>query len=99
MFGVLILWVNFFLVLVNLYILLVVEYVSKYIETRATRTNKAQVVLDFIRTHIFNRFGIPKPIISDCDTHFCNCLKEALLRKYHDSSDFHSLSPSNEWPS
>jgi transposase InsO family protein len=34
-------------------------------------------------THIFNRFGIPKAIISDRDTHFCNRSIEALLRKYH----------------
>jgi hypothetical protein len=48
----------------NLYILLVVDYVSKWIEVKATRTN------DFVRTHIFDRFGIPKAIISDRGTHF-----------------------------
>ncbi|XP_073263308.1 uncharacterized protein [Populus alba] len=67
----------------NLYILLAVDYVSKWIEAKATRTNDAKVVLDFIRTHIFDRFGIPKAIISDRGTHFCNRSMEALLRKYH----------------
>ena len=67
----------------NLYILLAVDYVSKWIEAKATRTNDAKVVLDFVRTHIFDRFGIPKAIINDCGTHFCNGLMEALLRKYH----------------
>ena len=67
----------------NLYILLVVDYVSKWIEAKATRTNDAKVVLDFIKTHIFDRFGIPKAIISDRGTHFCNRSMEALLRKYH----------------
>ena len=67
----------------NLYILLVVDYVSKWIEAKATRTNDAKVVLDFVRTHIFDRFGIPKAIISDRGTHFCNRSIEALLRKYH----------------
>jgi hypothetical protein len=47
----------------NLYILL---------EAKATWTNNAKVVLDFVRTHIFDRFGIPKAIISDHGTHFCN---------------------------
>jgi hypothetical protein len=56
----------------NLYILLVVDYVSKWIEVKATRTNDARVVLDFVKTHIFDRFGIPKAIISDHGTHFCN---------------------------
>jgi len=67
----------------NLYILLVVDYVSKWIEPKATQTNDAKVVLDFVRTHIFDRFGILKAIISDRDTHFCNHSMEALLRKYH----------------
>jgi transposase InsO family protein len=67
----------------NLYILFVVDYVSKWIEAKAIRTNDAKVVLDFAKTHIFDRFGIPKAIISDCGTHFYNCSMEALLRKYH----------------
>jgi hypothetical protein len=67
----------------NLYILLDVDYVSKWIEAKATRTNDAKVVLDFVRTHIFDRFGIPKAIISDPGTHFCNHSMEALLSKYH----------------
>jgi len=56
----------------NLYILLTVDYMSKWIEAKATRTNDAKVVLDFAKTHIFDRFGIPKAIISDCGAHFCN---------------------------
>jgi transposase InsO family protein len=57
--------------------------VSKWIDAKATRTNEAKVVLDFVRTHIFDRFGIPKDIINDCNTHFCNHPKEVLLRKYY----------------
>jgi hypothetical protein len=67
----------------NLYILLAVDYVSKWIEAKATRTNDAKVVLDFVRSHIFDRFGIPKAIISDRGTYFCNRSMEALLHKYH----------------
>jgi transposase InsO family protein len=67
----------------NLYIFLVVDSMSKWSEVKATRTNDTKVVLDFVRTHIFNRFGIPKAIISDHGTHFCNRSMEALLRKYH----------------
>ena len=67
----------------NLYILFVVDYVSKLIETKVTWTNDAKVALDFVRTHIFERFEIPKAIISDRDTHFYNRSLEALLCKYH----------------
>jgi len=67
----------------NLYIFLVVDYVFKWIEVKSTRTSYAKVVLDFIKTYIFDRFGIPKAIINDRDTHFCNRSMEALIHKYH----------------
>lgn len=40
------------------YILLAVDYVSKWVEAKATRTNDSKVVTDFIKSNIFNRFGI-----------------------------------------
>ncbi|PIN01369.1 DNA-directed DNA polymerase [Handroanthus impetiginosus] len=67
----------------NTYILLAVDYVSKWVEAKATRTNDAKVVVDFVRSHIFARFGVPRAIISDRGTHFCNRVVEILLKKYH----------------
>ncbi|CAN6547333.1 unnamed protein product [Malus baccata var. baccata] len=64
------------------YILLAVDYVSKWVEARAARTNDSKVVADFIRTNIFARFGMPRVIISDGGSHFCNRTIDALLRKY-----------------
>ncbi|KAM2630616.1 hypothetical protein TB1_029463 [Malus domestica] len=64
------------------YILLAVDYVLKWVEAKATRTNDSKVVADFIRTNIFARFGMPRVIISDGGSHFCNRTIEALLRKY-----------------
>ncbi|KAM2340084.1 hypothetical protein ACFX1X_019593 [Malus domestica] len=66
-----------------MYILLAVDYVSKWVEAKATRTNDSKVVADFIRTNIFARFGMPRVIISDGGSHFCNWTIEALLRKYN----------------
>ncbi|CAN6542038.1 unnamed protein product [Malus baccata var. baccata] len=66
-----------------MYIFLAVDYVSKWVEAKATRTNDSKVVADFIRTHIFARFGMPRVIISDRGSHFCNRTIEALLRKYN----------------
>ncbi|RVW62069.1 Gag-Pol polyprotein [Vitis vinifera] len=40
------------------------------------------VVLKFLKENIFSRFGVPKAIISDGGTHFCNKLFETLLAKY-----------------
>ncbi|CAN6685478.1 unnamed protein product [Malus baccata var. baccata] len=66
-----------------LYILLAVDYVSKWVEAKATKTNYSKVVSDFIKSNIFARFGIPRAIISDGGSHFCNRTFEALLRKYN----------------
>ncbi|XP_022846254.1 uncharacterized protein LOC111368995 [Olea europaea var. sylvestris] len=65
------------------YILLAVDYVSKWVKAKATRTNDSKVVSNFIKSNIFSRFGIPRALISDQGTHFCNRTVGALLRKYH----------------
>jgi len=41
------------------YILLTVDYVSKWVEAIATRTNDSRVVMSFVRSNIFCKFGIP----------------------------------------
>ncbi|CAN6576718.1 unnamed protein product [Malus baccata var. baccata] len=65
------------------YILLAIDYVSKWVEAKATQTNDSKVVADFVKTNIFSRFGMPRVLISDGGSHFCNRTIEALLKKYH----------------
>ncbi|CAN6579848.1 unnamed protein product [Malus baccata var. baccata] len=64
------------------YILVAVDYVSKWVEAIALPTNDAKVVVHFLRKHIFTRFGTPRAIISDGGKHFCNRHFNALLAKY-----------------
>ena len=64
------------------YILLVVDYVSKWVEVIPTITCDAKVVLSFIQQNIFSRFGTPRAVISDEGSHFCNKLFTSLLAKY-----------------
>ncbi|XP_061343797.1 uncharacterized protein LOC133289810 [Gastrolobium bilobum] len=66
----------------NQYILVAVDYVSKWIEVVALPTNDAKVVVNFLRKNIFTRFGVPRAIISDGGTHFCNKQFDSLLAKY-----------------
>ena len=63
----------------NQFILVVVDYVSKWVEVVALPTNDAKVVIKFIREHIFTRFGTLRTIISDGGTHFINNLVHSLL--------------------
>ncbi|CAM8965619.1 unnamed protein product [Rhodiola kirilowii] len=65
------------------YILVAVDYVSKWVEAIATRCEDAKTVVDFLRTNIFCRYGVPKAIISDQGTHFCNRMMATTLRHYH----------------
>ncbi|RDX97715.1 hypothetical protein CR513_19466, partial [Mucuna pruriens] len=60
----------------NSYILLIVDYVSIWVEAKATRTNEAKVVIEFLK------FGVPKALISDQGSHFCNHVMAMLLEKY-----------------
>ena len=48
----------------NLYILLAVDYISKWVEAIPTRTNYAKVVANFLRSHIFTRFGTLRALIT-----------------------------------
>ena len=66
----------------NKYILLAVDYVSKWVEAIATQTNDAKVVLKFLKKNIFTKFGTPRALISDEGSHFCNKWVEKLLLKY-----------------
>nr|KAJ0214370.1 hypothetical protein LSAT_V11C400225310 [Lactuca sativa] len=67
----------------KIYILLVVDYVSKRVEAKATRSDDAKTVIEFLKSNIFVRFGVPRALISDRGTHFCNKMMEALLKKYN----------------
>ncbi|RVW22906.1 Retrovirus-related Pol polyprotein from transposon opus [Vitis vinifera] len=49
----------------NSYILVGVDYVSKWVEAIPCKHNDHRVVLKFLKENIFSRFGVPKAIISD----------------------------------
>ncbi|KAL4363212.1 hypothetical protein GQ457_04G021090 [Hibiscus cannabinus] len=65
----------------NLYILLAIEYVSKWVEAIATTHNDAKTVQKFIKKNIFTRFATPRAIISDEGRHFDNQSIATALRK------------------
>ncbi|GJT34421.1 reverse transcriptase domain-containing protein [Tanacetum coccineum] len=58
-----------------------VDYLSKWFEAKALPTNDARVVVKFLNS-LFARFGTPRAIISDCDTHFYNDQFAKVMLKY-----------------
>nr|GEW00646.1 reverse transcriptase domain-containing protein [Tanacetum cinerariifolium] len=65
----------------NKYILVAVDYLSKWVEAKALPTNDARVVCKFLKS-LFARFGALRAIISDRGTHFCNDQFTKVMRKY-----------------
>ncbi|GJY42325.1 reverse transcriptase domain-containing protein [Tanacetum coccineum] len=63
------------------YILVAVDYVSKWVEAQVLPINDARVMIRFLR-RLFARFEVPKALISDRGTHFCNSQLEKALQKY-----------------
>jgi len=66
----------------NLYILVAMDYVSKWVEAIATPTNDTKVVIKFLKKNIFIRFGTPRALLSDNGIQFYNKLLELLLKQY-----------------
>nr|GEV43247.1 DNA-directed DNA polymerase [Tanacetum cinerariifolium] len=65
----------------NKYILVAVDYFSKWVEAKSLPTNDAQVVVKFLKS-LFSRFGNPRSIISDRGAHFYNDQFAKVMLKY-----------------
>ena len=66
----------------NIYILLAVDYVSKWVEATTCPKNDAITVVRFIQRNILSRFGAPRTIISDEGSHFENKVFSKLMSRY-----------------
>ena len=64
------------------YILLIVDYVSKWVEAIPARRADHKTVISFVWEFIFARFGVPHVLISDEGSHFIHAHFRSLLKKY-----------------
>nr|GEU74562.1 reverse transcriptase domain-containing protein [Tanacetum cinerariifolium] len=65
----------------NKYILVAIDYLSKWVKAKAIPTNDARVVCKFLKS-LFGRFGTPCAIISNRGTYFCNDQFAKVMHKY-----------------
>ena len=66
----------------NIYILIAVDYVSKWVEAIACPKNDANTVVGYLQRNILSRFGTPRTIISDGGSHFANKVFDKLMGRY-----------------
>ena len=66
----------------NLYILLTMDYVSKWVEAISYPRNDVNTVVGFIQRNILSRFGAHSTIISDEGSHFANKVFAELMSGY-----------------
>jgi len=65
------------------YILVCVDYVTKWVEVVASPYNDTQTLVDFLKKNIFSKFGVPWILLSNGGTHFRNRVLAKLLAKYN----------------
>jgi hypothetical protein len=66
----------------NRYIVVAVDYLTKWPEARALSTASAEAVTNFIYDDIICRHGAPQTILSDQGTHFKNQMIKHLCEKF-----------------
>lgn len=81
----------------NQYILVTVDYVSKWVEAVALPTNDGKVVIEFVKKNIFTRFGTPRAIISDGGHTFLqSSVRAVVIKIWRQAPHSHRISSPNQ---
>ena len=64
------------------YIVVATEYLTKWAEAKAVKTNTAAHAAAFMYENIISRFGCPKILVSDRGTHFLNEMFQDLTARF-----------------
>ena len=72
------------------YIIVVVDYFTKWVEEMPTFDNMTKNGAYFLFNHVITRFGVPKEIITDNGSHFRNSFMDEITTKLGLRLDFSS---------
>ncbi|MCO5614982.1 hypothetical protein L7F22_069269 [Adiantum nelumboides] len=64
------------------YIIVATDYLTKWVEAKATPKNDARTTACFLYEYVFTRYGLPIEIVSDKGTHFINEVIHYLLDEF-----------------
>ena len=72
------------------YIIVAMDYFTKWAEAMLTYNNDAKTSMLFLFNHIITRFGVPKSIVTDHGMHFCNAMMAELTSMLHLDHEYSS---------
>jgi hypothetical protein len=64
------------------YIIVTIDYTTKWIEANALKDNIAKNITKFICENIITRFGCPTHFVSDQGSHFINKTNELMVEEF-----------------
>lgn len=64
------------------YILVCIDYVTKWVEVKAMTHPRDNKVVEFLYEQIFTRFGVPRELVTDQGAQFTSKLITALMNYY-----------------
>lgn len=59
-----------------------IYFVTKWVEVKVVSFATKRVLVDFLFTEIFTRFGVAREIVSDNGSHFISNLVQGVMEKY-----------------
>jgi hypothetical protein len=65
------------------YIVVAIEYLTKWVEAKAMRTNIAENLTIFLYENIVVRFGCPKILVNDIGKHFLDGVIQKMTERFH----------------
>ncbi len=66
----------------NRYILVAIDYATKWVEAKTLRTNTVVIIPKFLYEYILTKFGCPLSIIMDQGVHFINDIIKYLIELF-----------------